>query len=172
MTVNSALAIAELRPVSSQDIIGIGALHARVFGPGRFTRTAYRIREGAPKFSRFCRQALIAGELVAAVSFTEIQIGEKRHALLLGPLAVASEVANQGLGRMLIATGLDQAREYGISVVLLVGNQSYYARHGFEQVPIGQIKLPGPVDPHRILAWQAEPDAMRDYEGMVVATRG
>jgi predicted N-acetyltransferase YhbS len=37
-----------VRPVTPDDLPEISALHARVFGPGRFARSAYRIREGAP----------------------------------------------------------------------------------------------------------------------------
>ena len=45
-------------------------LHARAFGPGRFARTAYRVREGTPEFSPFCRVCRIDGRLAAAVRFT------------------------------------------------------------------------------------------------------
>ena len=45
--------------------------------PGRFARTAYRIREGTGAFSPFCRVCLIDGRLVAAVRFTPIVIGGK-----------------------------------------------------------------------------------------------
>lgn len=141
-------------------------MHARVFGPGRFSRTAYRLREGAPRVSKFCRKALKAKELVAAVSFTKINIGGTSDALLLGPLAVAPEVANKGLGRELIARGLREAKREGIAVILLVGDKPYYERFGFDPVPPGQIKLPGPVDPQRLLAWQAKPGDLESFTGM------
>ena len=169
MTTNNGLSGVEICPVTLLDIPEIAALHARVFGPGRFSRTAYRIREDAPRVSRYCQQALVAGRLVAAVSFTEIEVGTKTDALLLGPLAVAPEFASQGLGRILITAGLDKAKQHGIAVVFLVGDQSYYARLGFGGVPAGQIKLPGPVDPSRLLVWQAEPDAIKGYSGMMTA---
>ncbi len=44
----------EIRHVQPLDMPQISALHARVFGPGRFTRTAYRIREGTPDISVLC----------------------------------------------------------------------------------------------------------------------
>ena len=159
----------EICPVTLADIPQISALHARVFGPGRFSRTAYRLREGAPGVSKFCRKTLRAKELVAAVSFTKIAIGGTSGALLLGPLAVAPEVANQGLGRALIATGLREAERGGIAVVLLVGDKPYYERFGFDHVPPGQIKLPGPVDPQRLLAWQAKPGELKNFVGLARA---
>lgn len=159
----------EICPATLADVARISALHARVFGPGRFSRTAYRLREGAPRVSKFCRKALKAKELVAAVSFTQISIGGTSGALLLGPLAVAPEVANQGVGRELIATGLREAEREGIAVVLLVGDKPYYERFGFDHVPPGQIKLPGPVDPQRLLAWQAKLGVLESFTGMARA---
>lgn len=157
---------AEICPITADDVPQISALHARVFGPGRFSRTAYRLREGAPRVSRFCRKSLRSADLVAAVSFTRIEIGGTSGALLLGPLVVAPEVANQGLGRELIFTGLQEAEREGIDVVLLVGDKPYYERFGFDHVPPGQIKLPGPVDPRRLLAWQATPGVLEKFVGL------
>ncbi len=42
------------RPLTPADFAAVSRLHAKVFGPGRFTRTAYRVREGAPKISPYC----------------------------------------------------------------------------------------------------------------------
>ncbi|MGE0700605.1 MAG: GNAT family N-acetyltransferase [Hyphomicrobiaceae bacterium] len=101
------------RPATLADMPAIAALSARVFGPGRFVRTAYRVREGTPDVSEFCRVALLGDRVVAAIRMTEITIGGRGGALLLGPLAVASELANQGHGRRLIAESLDAARADG-----------------------------------------------------------
>ena len=37
-------------------------------------------------------------------------------------------------------------------LALLVGDEPYYARLGFKRVPRGQLLMPGPVDPDRLLA--------------------
>src|SRR5262245_51356347 len=105
------------RPALPDDSAAIAALHARAMGPGRFARTAYRIREGTrEEFSPFCRVCLIDGRLVAAVRFTAVAIGGKAGALLLGPLAVDPDFANQGHGRGLVAQALEDARSAGIAL--------------------------------------------------------
>jgi predicted N-acetyltransferase YhbS len=43
-----------IRKALPGDIAEISALHAHVFGPGRFARSAYRVREGKGHLSRFC----------------------------------------------------------------------------------------------------------------------
>jgi predicted N-acetyltransferase YhbS len=78
-----------VRPALPEDSAEIGALHVRAFGPGRFARTAYRVREDTAEFSPFCRVCRIDEQLVAAVRFTPILIGGRGRALLLGPLAAS-----------------------------------------------------------------------------------
>ena len=142
-------------------------------GPGRFVRSAYRVREGAAAdFSPFCRVCLIGGRVVAAVRFTAIRIGGKDGALLLGPLAVDPAAANQGYGRGLVAKTLEEARAAGVALVVLVGDEPYYARLGFRRIPRGQLVMPGPADPDRLLAAELAPDALRGFSGVVQAKQG
>ena len=158
------------RPAQPEDSAEIAALHARAMGPGRFARTAYRVREGTREaFSPFCRVCLIEGRMAAAVRFTRIAIGGKEGALLLGPLAVDPDFANQGYGRGLVAQALQDARPPGIALVVLVGDEPYYGRLGFRRTPRGQIVLPGPVDPDRLLAVELAPGALATYSGLVTA---
>jgi predicted N-acetyltransferase YhbS len=159
------------RPVLPDDLPEISALHARAFGPGRFARSAYRVREGTADISAYCRVCVINGALVAAVRFTPVTVGGKGGALLLGPLAVDPAFANQGYGRGLLAKALEDARAAGIALVLLVGDEPYYGRLGFRRVPWGQITIPGPVDPNRLLAAELQPGMLAAYAGMVAADR-
>jgi len=158
-----------VRPVTASDLPAVLALHARVFGPGRFVRTAYRIREGTPAISRFCLMAVLGGELVAAIRFTEVTIGGEGGALLLGPLAVEPRVAGRGYGKRIVADGMEGARRAGLRLVVLVGDLSYYGRFGFTRLPGGQIVMPGPVDPDRLLAAELAPGALGAYRGVIAA---
>jgi predicted N-acetyltransferase YhbS len=86
-------------------------------------------------------------------------------------LAVDPEFAGKGHGRQLVGEALEQARADGIRLVVLVGDEPYYARFGFHPVPPGQIVLPGPVDPKRLLAAELAPGALQSYRGLIVAKR-
>jgi predicted N-acetyltransferase YhbS len=159
-----------IRPARPEDSAAIGVLHARAMGPGRFARTAYRVREGATQaVSRFCRVSLLGERLIASVRFTAIRVGDREGALLLGPLAVDPAVANQGYGRGLVAAALEDARAAGIVLVVLVGDEPYYARLGFRRIPRGQVAMPGPVDPDRLLAVELVPGALGGFRGPVSA---
>jgi predicted N-acetyltransferase YhbS len=161
------MASAITRPVTADDLPAIRDLHARAFGPGRFARTAYRVRETTEPASPHCRVCLVDGKIAAAVRFTPIEIGGKGGALLLGPLAVEPALANRGYGRGLVARALDEARDDGIRLVVLVGDEPYYARLGFRRIPFGRITLPGPVDPSRLLAAELVAGALEEYSGAV-----
>lgn len=158
-----------IRPLVESDAAAVGELHARVFGPGRFARTAYRVREGKGAVSPFCRGAFAGDRLLAALRMSEVTIGETRDALLLGPLAVDPEWVNQGYGRRLIGDAIEAARTAGIRLVVLVGDEPYYGRLGFKRVAPGQIRLPGPVDPARILALEIVPGSLAATHGLVAA---
>jgi predicted N-acetyltransferase YhbS len=153
--------------VTALDLPAIFGLNERVFGPGRFTRTAYRIREGLPLISRFCLKATDGTKLVAAIRFTELTIGGQTGALMLGPLAVEPGYAGLGYGKRLIADGMAQAKAAGLNLCLLVGDEPYYGRLGFVVLPCGQIQLPGPADPGRVLGAAFVPGAITQYSGLV-----
>ncbi len=163
------LATVTIRPVTPDDMAAISALGVRVFGPGRFARTAYRVREGTPEVSPYCRLAEFEGRIIASIRMTEIRIGGQAGALLLGPLAVDPAHENKGHGRRLIAESLECAHANGQRLVLLVGDMAYYGRLGFVVVPPGQIQLPGPADPARVLARELVDGALNAYCGSVSA---
>lgn len=159
-----------IRPVLPDDLPTVSALHRAAFGPGRYARTAYRVREGTPLVTPHCRAALIGSRLVAVLRFTAIEIGGKPGALLLGPVAIDPAVAGKGYGRSLITRAIEDARAAGQRLILLIGDLPYYGRLGFAPVPPGQIVLPGPVNPARLLALELEPGALGDYRGTVAAS--
>jgi predicted N-acetyltransferase YhbS len=43
------------------------------------------------------------------------------------------------------------AKDAGAKLILLVGDEPYYGRLGFAKVEHGRVRLPGPVDPERVL---------------------
>lgn len=157
------------RSAQQSDMPAIQDLSARLFGPGRFARSAYRVREGTRDISEFCRVALAGDRVIAAIRMTSILIGGKPGALLLGPLAVDTEFANQGHGRRLIAEVAEMARQAGRELIVLVGDLPYYGRLGFVAVPPSRIVLPGPADPARILVLELVPGALARFEGLVTA---
>ncbi|MGE4250087.1 MAG: GNAT family N-acetyltransferase [Parvibaculaceae bacterium] len=140
------------------------------FGLTRSTKTSYRLREGNTAIHGLSLVTREAGfGLTGAISFWPLKIGKAgSDALLLGPLAVHPERQNIGIGRALMRTGLGTAKALGHRLVILVGNEPYYARVGFKRVPYSQIELPGPVDPDRLLYLELAEGALGLAKGLVL----
>jgi predicted N-acetyltransferase YhbS len=155
-----------LEPQSPADAEAIARLNDRVFGPGRFARTAYRLREETPPDLALSCVAWIGSLLVGANAMTHIVVGET-PALLLGPLIVEPVFRSRGIGEALVTRSLDCAREAGSRLVLLVGDEPYYGRMGFLRTPAGRIQFPGPVDPARLLYCELQPGAIEGVSGKV-----
>lgn len=146
----------------------IDALHEETFGPGRFARAAFRLREGVDHDPRLSLVALRGDRLVGSVRMTPIGIGPA-PALLLGPLAVRPHLKNQGIGKALMRMSMEAARADGHALVLLVGDLPYYWPFGFRTVRSGSIEMPGPVDPARLLIAELVPGAAETAEGRAIA---
>ena len=116
-----------LSPQTPADVPAIERLEERAFGPGRFARTAYRLREGAEPVYALSFVARIGTLLVGANTMTAIRCGEA-PALLLGPLTVEPAFRSGGIGEALVQKSLDAARAAGHGLVLLVGDLPYYER--------------------------------------------
>ena len=89
---------AQIRLQTPDDYAALTELNERAFGPGRFARTAYRVREGAIRDPRLNLCAVLEGEIIGSVDFTPVVIGGVLGALLLGPLIIAEDHKNQGHG--------------------------------------------------------------------------
>ena len=143
--------VSRIEAETPADAEGVEALVMAAFGPGRFAKTAERLREGSKPTAGFV--ARLNGRVIGAVRLWPVVVG-RTPALFLGPIAVDAGRRSDGLGAELIAACLDHARTLAGQVggVLLVGDRAYFERFGF--VPAPEVVLPGPVDRRRIL-WLA-----------------
>ncbi len=155
-----------LAPEAPGEAAAVDALIERVFGPGRYAKSAERLREGnrfIPELSFVAREQ---GALVGAVRMWPVRVGGA-PALLLGPIAVDPVARHRGLGHALTERACDAAAKAGHGAVVLVGDASFFLQAGFEPAPRGRILMPGPADPRRILVRALKAGALDDLEGVV-----
>jgi predicted N-acetyltransferase YhbS len=153
-------------PETPGDAPAIERLHERTFGPGRFAKTAYRLREQATHRLDVSFTARTGTLLVGSVWLSPIRIGETK-ALLLGPLTVEPAFRERGVGQALIERALKEAKAKGHRLVILVGDEPYYGKCGFKRVPPGRATMPGPVDPTRLLVAELEEGAFGGVSGPI-----
>lgn len=161
-----ALPALELRPLNEGDWPQVVRLDERAFGPGRFARTAYRLREGVQADYSLSFVAHVGTFLVGSNIITPIMAGTER-ALLLGPLTVDPSFRSRGIAEALIKRSLAAAKAAGHRLVLLVGDAPFYAKTGFKIAPPGRFVMPGPVDPARLLVCELVDGALDDAGGRI-----
>jgi len=159
------------RDESPGDVAGREALLDSAFGPARHRKTSERLRRGRLPADGL---ALVAEDatrrLVGTVRLWHVEAASNHAMLLLGPLAVDAAVRNEGVGAGLMRRAIARAVELGHKAVILVGDAPYYARFGFDHVPVAAIALPGPVDIHRVLGLELAPGALAGAAGLIRAT--
>ena len=84
---------------AAADAPAVEALVLAAFGPGRFAKTAERLREGARFAAGFV--ARDGTQVLGSVRLWSITVGGQ-PALFLGPIAVAADSRRAGLGAELV----------------------------------------------------------------------
>ena len=130
----------------SGDAAAVDALVLAAFGPGRFAKTAERLREAAHLAAGFC--AFEGERLIGSVRLWSITVGAARS-VFLGPIAVDVASRRGGLGAELVQACLEEAKAMTLDGVLLVGDPPYFSRFGF--LPAPDAVLSGPVDRRRVM---------------------
>jgi predicted N-acetyltransferase YhbS len=153
-------------PETDDDAAPIERLHERTFGPGRYAKSAYRLRERIAHRLELSFTARVGTLLVGSVRLSPIRVGATK-ALLLGPLTIEPPFRERGIGYALIERALAEAKARGHALVVLVGDEPYYGKSGFKRIPKGRAIMPGPVDPARLLVCELAEGAFADVSGPI-----
>lgn len=159
----------DLFPIAQADPAAVERLLDRAFGPDRHARTAYKVRGTASAIPTLSFAAFHGGTLVGIVQCWPIALagddGATRPLVMVGPVAVDPAHQGGGVGRALMARALAAADAGGSDAGLtLIGDPEYYNRFGFTADRTARWRLPGPVEPRRLLA---RGDAVPDIAGIL-----
>jgi predicted N-acetyltransferase YhbS len=158
-----------VRPGTPQDDAFIEELQAIAFGPGRFARTAFRVRERYPIDPSLTLVAEVEGVPCGSVWMTPISIGGI-NGWMLGPLATHPNYRKLGAGKLLAREVAKRALARGDGkFVMLVGDRDYYCPLGWEPTTPGNIEFPGPVDPTRVLLLSDDTSLAATLQGSIEA---
>jgi predicted N-acetyltransferase YhbS len=148
---------------------GIERVLDRAFGPGRFAKTSERVRErGARHEQALSRVALDdAAEVIGVCRIWRIKAGAELF--FLGPLAVDPDAQAAGLGLALTREAVNACRSRGGKGLVLVGAERFFRPLGFVTVPGDRLRLPGPVDPGRLLWLELRPLGLDEVHGLLTA---
>ena len=83
-------------------------------------------------------------KIVGHIMFSYIDLVAKEtiKVLALAPVAVLPEYQHQGIGSLLVKTGLDIAKKMAVPMVIVLGDPKFYTRFGFEPAIKHNIQSP------------------------------
>ncbi|MFN3618927.1 GNAT family N-acetyltransferase [Sphingorhabdus sp.] len=139
----------QITPLSGTSSDALSALLDDAFGADRHARTAYLLRKGMKPVNHLSFGIVDGGQLVASIQCWPVRVG-KAELFLVGPVAVATNRQNSGLGKRLMQLMLDAVKPQDPPMVM-IGDPEYYARFGFVSEGTAGWTLPGPWDPKRLL---------------------
>ena len=140
-----------IRLETLDDDYAVEQIVRNVFGPGRFAKTAYRLREAKDYHHLF---GLVTenhlDKIVATVRVAHLKGYD--DTVILGPIAVQSNLRNIGLGMALMQQAETECLKYlHIKRIVLIGDAEYYGKFGFDTKNATDIKFVAPVNKNRIL---------------------
>jgi predicted N-acetyltransferase YhbS len=150
--------VVQIVPIADSPVAAVEQLLDAAFGADRHGRTAYRIRDGMAPLAELSFAALEEGRLVGTIQCWPIALatdaGTSVPLIMVGPVAVAPDRQDIGIGRLLIHHALEAAESAGrAQALMLIGDPDYYGRFfGFTAEHTTGWRVPGPVERHRLLA--------------------
>jgi putative acetyltransferase len=145
-----------IRPATEDDLDAVSALLEDAFGRPDEARL---VRALWPGDDLAVALVNVAEGGIAAVAVLSHLLAP-RGALGLGPLAVARDMRDQGLGKALIGTAVDWARHEGHAAIFVLGQPAYYRRFGFSVEAARPFSSPYPAD--YMMALELRPGALAE----------
>lgn len=143
--------MAELVPIDSVSPDAIELLLDAAFGSDRHQRTAYRLRVDSSPLESLSFALNDSNGPIACIQCWPVRMGTT-PLVLVGPVAVHPESQNEGHGNRLMTQMLNAALKIGEPAMVMIGDVSYYGRFGFSAEASAGWEMPGPWEPHRLLA--------------------
>jgi putative acetyltransferase len=158
----------EIRPERHEDAAAVRQVNERAFG-----RAEEALLVGTLHAAHGVTLSLVAedlGHIVGHILFSPVWIeshANSKEAVGLGPLAVLPERQGQGIGALLVRSGLERLRYAGVEAVIVLGHPAYYPRFGF--VPAGTFGLRWEFDApaEAFMACELIPGALGNCPGVV-----
>jgi predicted N-acetyltransferase YhbS len=159
-----------LRHEGPTDVKAREALLDQAFGAARYRKSSQRLRDNRLPAEGLSFIAAEGRRVVGTARLWHAECASGEPALLLGPVAVAADCRQRGIGSALVRRAVAEADRLGHDAIILVGDAPYYGRFGFSAEKTGRLRLPGPFERHRLLALELKPGALAGARGLIRAS--
>ena len=121
------------------------------FGPGRFARSVYRLREKNDRDTEFSYIYELNNQILSSISYYKTFLNNDINGLLLGPLAVDPEHRGKGYGVELVKYTIALIKKtMAYDFILVIGDYHYYEKFGFKKIN-NTFSFYGPVNSEKVL---------------------
>jgi predicted N-acetyltransferase YhbS len=158
-----------IRKERPPDVAAREALLDEAFGNHRWRKSSQRLRDVRSPAEGLAFVATDGKHVIGTARLWTVVCGTGQSALLLGPVAVAADCRNRGIGAALVDHALAAARRRGHAAVVLVGDAPYYSRFGFSTEKTAALRMPGPFERDRLLALELVPGSLKGARGLLCA---
>jgi len=121
-----------IRQETPEDIAAIRYVNEQAFGQNEEAELVEKLRNRAALSLSLI--AVQKNEIVGHIAFSPVVIESEYssfEAIALAPMAVLPAYQQQGIGRQLVRAGLEECRNLGHEIVVVLGHPTYYPRFGF-----------------------------------------
>ena len=143
--------MSHIRQISNEDNDKIIKLLYKSFGPGRFARSVYRLREKNDRDTEFSYIYELNNQILSSISYYKTFLNNDINGLLLGPLAVDPEHRGKGYGVELVKYTIALIKKtMAYDFILVIGDYHYYEKFGFKKIN-NTFSFYGPVNSEKVL---------------------
>ena len=160
----------DIRPEEAHDIPAISELHRSAFGGDIEVKIVEAVR-ASPEFIRdlslvAVKDRRVVGHILLSLIHIET-VALSSPALALAPIAVLPGCQKRGIGSLLVVEGLRRCRGLGHSIVVVVGEPSFYTRFGFTPARARGLEAPFPVPDEAFMVLELQGGTCGGIRGMV-----
>lgn len=150
----------KFEPVNNSNIERVTALFIQVFSDSEGENEGHIIGSLVSDLFRTTPSSELAGYLIkegdvlaGSIIFSKLTLDSDIKAMILSPVAIATDYQRKGLGQRLIKYGIEQIIQQDVALVVTYGDPNFYSKVGFEPISEKTIVPPFKLSyPH---GWQA-----------------
>jgi putative acetyltransferase len=156
-----------IRPEEERDWPAVYAVNAAAFETQAEANLVNILRQQAqPVISLVAEDE---GTVIGHIMFSPVSLTGHPDLKIIGlaPVAVGPAHQNKGVGSALILTGLEQCKQSGYGVVIVLGHIGYYPRFGFIPSTRLGIKCEYDVPEEAFMAMELQPGYLQSKSGSI-----
>ncbi|MCT4562789.1 MAG: N-acetyltransferase [Maledivibacter sp.] len=129
-----------------------------------------KIRESEYYINDLSLVAEIDGMVLGHIMFTPMKINGRNTSfvsLALAPVAVHKDFQKQGIGKKLVKSGIESAKNLGFESIIVMGHPEYYPKFGFDKASKWKIGTTNDFNDKCLFVLELVAGGLADVSGII-----